>query len=508
MDREGEMILFRLVAWCLFSSLICFLPVHAGEQPLRIVFPVKLEPPDPHHRFWMVSESLNLSLYGRLARLDGGGRIEPDLAVSWKRTDDTTYRFQLREGVKFHDGRPCTAEDVVFSLKRAKSYPEGVHQARLKSMADVRRISDLEVEIKVDGIDPLLLQKLALIAVVPSKSPMPITRHVGTGPYRWAERPEPERIQFEAFPDYWGAPPEVKSVEMIFGMNRKTALQRLKQGSVDLVEIAHEDADEVDQLEDFWIFSSLSPGVTYLDFQIHLAPFDNPHVRRAVHLALDRESLAKTVFSDYARPAAQLAGPPSFGFDASRPPRARDLAAAREALKKAECPPEALTFELFGTESRQKLLQAVKDQLSEVGFRVQLRIVEWEELIQVLDGHKAQAYVMGWGNILHDLGDAYEHLLHSQDKEKRLGLANTTGISDPEIDRWIDAAGNTFDLEARYAAIQRVTQAAEKRAVLLPLVYEMTLWAGPADLEWEPRSDGLVYPYTIRRKKRGDEASE
>lgn len=489
-----------LIAAASFTGFLLPTPAGAAPDPLRIVLPSEITPPDPHHRFWMTSESMYSAIFDRLVRIDGEGSVQPELATSWSTDDGLTYRFALRPGVTFHDGSTFDAADVVFSLKRAKTFPEGVHQARLKGMVSMRASGPLEIELKMRRMDPLLLRKLALIAMLPKGTPQPMVEPIGTGPYRWAGLPSPNRILLEAFASYWGPPPAEPRVELIMESDGQAALSLLKEGKVDLLELAHSSADQMDSSDEYWIFSSLSPGITYLDFQVHQKPFDNVHFRRAVDLALDRRAMVETVFAGYARAAAQLAGPSSFGFDPSIQPTPLDLEAARAELKKSGAGPEEKIFELFTTEPRRRLAELISSQLAKIGLQVHTRIVEWEELVQRLDEGRAPVYLMGWGNIVHDLGDVFEHLAHTRDPESRRGLANVSRFSDPTVDALIEKAGRTLDSDARFEAIQEITELVNERAVLLPLVYEMTLWAAPSCLRWEPRSDGLVNPATMKRK--------
>ncbi len=470
-----------------------------SQPPLRLVISAELEVPDPHHRAWFAVDSLFSSVYEKLLNIDADGRLGPHLAESWTRVDPLTYRFKIRPGVRFHDGSECTSRDIVFSLQRAQDFPDGEQKARLAGVAKVRAIDAETVEVTSLAPDPLLLRKLSFILVVPEDSPTPIVHPVGTGPYRWVKSPKPNRVLLQAFDGYWAEPAPEPRVEFWLVEDPDKQLALFDAGEVDLIPVAPDSAPELERRDDLWIFSRLGPGITHLTFQSNRPPFDDVRLRRAVHLALDRDQIVHKAFRGYARAAADLAGPGSVGFDANRQPTKRNLDQARTLLREAGFP-EGFEFSLDTNTRRAPLAREIARQLSEVGIRVKAQTYPWPELIDRLGNGSSQAHLLGWGNIIHDLGDVFDHLTHTRDPERRLGLHNESRFSNPDLDRLIEASSSTLDESERIALLHKISAQVANDAVVLPLVWTLNLWAGTKELQWSPRSDGLLNPYDMYRK--------
>lgn len=124
----------------------------------------------------------------------------------------------------------------------------------------------------------------------------------------------------------------------------------------------------------------------------------------------------------------------------------------------------------------------------------------WDDLIRDIEGGQAPAYLIAWSNSVHDLGDVFDHLLHTKDPAGHRGQNNESRFSDPEIDTWIQAAGSTLDPGTRLQLLKRISDAADREAIAIPLIWEMKLWAGTKGIEWHPRSDGILDPYEMRRQ--------
>ena len=468
-----------------------------SQVPLRIVLANKFTPPDPHYRTWQMVDSLYSGIYDALLAIDADGGLVPALAESWTLQDERTYRFKLRAGVLFHHGRPFDSKDVVFALERARNFPAGEYRGKLAAVESIRALDELTVEIVTHRVDPLLLRQLAGLAIVPTGSPDQITQPIGTGPYRWVGRVAEGRIRLEAYKEYWAAPANEPVVEVIMEPDGTKRVQLLKQREADLIVLGHDHLQAVETDDELWVFSRVTSGVIFMGLQVHHPPLDDRRVRRAIHLAFDRAAMVENVFDGYARAAAQLASPGTFGYEPQRKPQSQDLATARSLLKDAGH--EGLKLVIHCPRSRIKLATQMVENLAEAGFDATMKPQGWDDLIRDMESGKAPAYLIGWSNTVQDLGDVFDHLLHSKDPKAQHGLNNETRFSDPEIDRWIRDAGSTLDSDARLPLLSRISDAADRESVVIPLIWEMKLWAGSKGLQWAPRSDGILDPYEMRR---------
>ena len=140
---------------------------------------------DPHLQNEVLTSAVLANLYDGLTEFDEESRIRPALAATWTNPDERTWVFRLRPGVRFHDGRPLTAEDVVFSLGRARNHPRTDLSSYLVEVESVKALDPLTVEVRTRRPFAALLVKLSPIQIVPRGSPETITEPVGTGSYRF-----------------------------------------------------------------------------------------------------------------------------------------------------------------------------------------------------------------------------------------------------------------------------------------------------------------------------------
>ena len=174
---------------------------------------------DPHMHFEQVGILVNINMFDSLLHRDARLAYEPSLATSWKALSDTVWAFKLRQGVKFHNDDPMTAEDVKFSFERVlepgKEKKKSPQYGNVRAIKDVRIVAPDTVHIVTDKPFPLLLERLVFFPIVPKKHIEKIgdeafgtTAPVGTGPWKFVEWKRDQPIRLEAFDQHWrGQPP-------------------------------------------------------------------------------------------------------------------------------------------------------------------------------------------------------------------------------------------------------------------------------------------------------------
>ncbi len=299
----------------------CGAPPEPLPEPLRIglhAAPVSL---DPHLQGEAAALSILSNIYDTLTTFDAEMRLQPGLAIRWSNPEDRLWRLALRQGVRFHDGSAFDAEDVVFSLERARSLPDSRAAGFLVEVASVRAVGSYGVEIVTHRPYPLLPHKLALVFMVPAGSPAVIELPVGTGPYRLVRHDPGRKVTLQAIPsgavEGWRAAPSVERVEIWNLSDPQERVAALLAGEVEWI-------NDVPPVVFHRLTEEGEPGVRtaartglrliYLQVRPDRPPFDDPRVRRAVHLAVDREALVRQVVAGQARPLGQMAGPEVFGL--------------------------------------------------------------------------------------------------------------------------------------------------------------------------------------------------
>lgn len=497
-----------LVSCCLLGLL--FTPsvadaLEAGSatenRPLVIVHASEIPSVDPHPVLTYVCTSVLGNIYEKLVEFDKDGRFIPKLATSWETPDDLTWVFHLRKGVQFHNGESLTSKDVAFSLLRAKN-PNFESQVYLTSTETVIEKDEHVVVIKTSSPDPILLNKLAFVPIVPHDSPERITSPIGTGPYRCSDYDSKDSsLSCRVSERYWGKEPSESAVVFLFREDPSDRIDLLVDGSADLVtEIPAELTAKIEDRSDLWIEGNLASLVVYLALDRTAPPLDDPRIRSAVNLAIDREALVDKAYGGYARPAAQIMSRQIFGYAESIEDKLHDLQKAKALIKQAEYDGSTPIVIHTGI-NRTLLANIIVQQLKNAGINAQAKLHSWPDLMKLLDTRDMDVVIIGENHNSMDAGYFFDSTIHSRSEEQGLGNFNFHNFSDSEIDSLIESSGKEMNRERRLAMLQEVSQRLDKEEVILPLVWVMELYGIRRDLKWTPRVDGSIYAYEISRER-------
>jgi peptide/nickel transport system substrate-binding protein len=437
-----------------------------------------------------------------LVAFDSDLRMAPALATAWSTPTDSRWRFELRKGVTFHDGRPMTAADVKHTLDRAMAQPGYWLTSRVPRVEAVRAVGDHVLEIDTTGPAPLLLNMLAEVCVVPAgHEAKPSAGLVATGPYRLRSLEAEREVVFERFDAHWRGRPYWSRAVFQFEPDGRSRLARLLAGEVDLVESPPDEG--LPALAGNRVRVIEQPGVqiVVLNLDVRAAPFAEAGTRRALSLGLDRHALARDALAGRASPAVQLAPRGVFGFDARRTVPNPDRSAARGALAAASRSP-GVSAPLLYTERDRRIAELVAAQVASVGIRLDLVELPWGELDRRLQAGVAPAaiYILTFPYL--DASDALFDL-HTRSADGRLGLFNFSGYSDPELDRALVASETELDPRKRLALLGRAMDRALDAHALIPLVVLSEVVAARPGLTWTGNGLGRVALEEIREEPPG-----
>src|SRR5207253_8997159 len=274
----------------------------------------------------------------------------PNLAISWKTIDDTTWEVKLRQGVKFHDGTPFTSKDVKATFDRVldpvkKMIARGNH-AKIKT---VEIVDDYTVRFKTDGPYPLFVERMTAQVmesekVIREKGDEWMQEHpVGTGPYKlvkWARKQEHLLVRND---DYWGPKPYYKYVRVRIIPEQATQIAELLSGGVDVIKAVP--PDQMDVINKSGAArTSTSPilRTAFIEFDSAARggpnPFTDRRVRVAANLAADHDAITKHVLNGLGDRVATAVNPTAFGWDAGLTPHEQDTERSRHALADARLP--------------------------------------------------------------------------------------------------------------------------------------------------------------------------
>jgi len=456
---------------------------------------------DPHLQTEAVSNSVLANLYEGVTAFDSDMGLAPALAESWESPDELTWTLHLRPNVRFHDGRALTAADVVFSLGRARDHPDSKVASYLVALSSWRAVDSSTVEVHTRRPYPILLNKLALVMIVPAGSPAPIREPIGTGPYRLVGRDE-EHLELAAFDVYWGEPPGLRRGIFRAATDDELRMTELLAGHFDLVtEVGPRSHARAAANPAVRLVTRETLAVDYLQLRADRPPFDDHRVRRAVDLALDRDGLAREMTGGLGAAAGQMVGPNVFGYLPDLLPPARNLGEARSLLAAAGHA-DGLDVELTYRAGRQ--VEPLLRQLAEAGIRARPRPIPWQSLYPALQSDVVTFYFGGFACISGDASDLFDSKVHSRNLATGYGSGWSGGLSSPLLDSLIEIAGAASDMGERRRMLAKSMDVLMSESTLLPLYVFHTEYGVRRSLDWRPRLDGYLRLSEMRLRADGE----
>ncbi len=443
------------------------------------------------------------SLYHR----DNNMQITPWLATSYENPDELTWRFHLREGVKFHNGNDFKANDVKFTIERLM---EDDAQWSTRNFVDrVEVVDDYTVDVVTKEPYAAFMTRAVLWHMTDEEyfneagadgfADTPI----GTGPFKFVEWIKDEQLVFEANSDYWGGAPKIKTVVFKPIPETATRIAALETGDVDLVTAVS--PEYVDQApEGIEVVTIPGTRAFYLGMNVNMEPFDDVRVRQAMNYAVNVQSIIDNVLNGLARKIDNPLLPEAFGY-AATPVYSYDPEKAKSLLAEAGYP-DGFEMEIDTQPPLKEIAEALAGQLSEVGITAKVNVMETAALYAKYEPGFSQAFLTSWGNSEADA----DGMLSKQFYSKRYGcdlLATEgdtghgdaekgcyyTGYGNAEVDAAIEAGAKTVDPEKRkahyYNALTIIVE--EPPWVFLYNPSEIYAYNGRVQ-DWVPRSDALI----------------
>ena len=365
----------------------------AAAQRTDITIGMQLEPPnlDPTAgAAAAIDEVVYANVFEGLTRFGPDGAVLPALAESWEiAPDGLSWVFNLREGVSFHDGLPFTAEDVVFSFDRAMAEDSTNAQKQLfDGINEVTAIDDTTVEIGLDAPKGSLLFNLAwgdAVIVSPASAETNKSNPVGTGPFRFSNWVQGDRIELVRNEDYWGAKPALEKVTFKFISDPTAAFAAMMAGDLDAFPNypAPENLAQFEADPRFSVIVGSTEGETILAMNNARPPFDDIRVRRAIAHAIDRQAIIDGAMFGYGTPIGSHFAPHSPAYEDLTAESAYDPELAKALLAEAGYPDGfATTLTLPPPSYARRGGEIVASQLRAVGIEAEIVNVEWAQWLE------------------------------------------------------------------------------------------------------------------------------
>lgn len=459
-------------------------------------------------------------VFNGLVRYDRNLKLEGELAESWEVSPDgRKITFHLRKGVTWHDGKPFTSEDVMFTYRRM--IDPNTPTAYAEDFKQVTRASNPDPYTFVVEYEKPFAPALAswgmhvlpkhLLETYPDISRSPLNKKpVGTGPFRFVEWKTGEKTVFEANPDYFEGRPYLSRVITRVIPDPATMFLELKSGGIDMMGLTPLQYTRQTKTEEFRKsfnkYRYLSFGYTYLGFRLSHPLFSDRRVRQAFAYAVNKKEIIDGVLFGLGREATGPYKPGTWAHnpDVKRypydPERAKALLAeagwkdadGEGVLEKGGRKFAFTVLTNAGNESRAKTAAIIQQNLAAVGIRMEIRTLEWSAFInEFVDKRKFDAVILGW-SISQD-PDQYDIWSSKKTGPKEL---NFVGFADAEVDRLLEGGRRTFDIEKRRKAYFRIQEILAEEQPYVFLYYPDSLPVVQKRIHGiEPAPAGISYNF-------------
>jgi peptide/nickel transport system substrate-binding protein len=486
---------------------------------------------DPYARQETFLLSFDSNIYEPLVRRDKNLKLEPALATEWSQPEPDRWRFKLREGVKFQDGTPFTADDVVFSFARVTG-PGSNLSGSVATIKEARKIDDYTVDFVTNGPDPILPEEVTIwdimskawceknnatrTADLTKNEENYATNHAnGTGPFTLKERQADVQTILVKNPGWWDKP-QHNLDEVIFRRvaEARTRVAGLLAGDLDMIyTVPPQDVDLIAKTPHLKIVQGPELRTIYLGFDQSRPellesdvkgknPFKDIRVRKAFYQAIDEDAIKAKVMRGFATPTGLMVGQGINGFDPAMNGRALpyDPAAAKKLLAEAgypngfevgmDCPNDRYIND-------EGICTAVIAMLAKVGIKVNPQIqTRAKYFAKILGpGYNTSFFMLGWTPATYDAHNMLINLMATRTGKGR-GDYNSGGYSNSTLDTLIDQIQAETDKEKRLGELHEALEIVKDDIATIPLHQQVLVWAARDNVELvQPADDYFPLRY-------------
>jgi len=485
----------------------------ASAQTMRWSAPTDIATLDPYAQVESFTTSMLHHVFDPLVRRSRKMELEPALAVSWKTVAPDTWRFELRKGVKFHNGNAFTADDVVASINRLLD-PGARARGNLATVSGVTKVDDFTVDIKTKGPYPLLLNDLAGIYIMDKEwmeetgsikpgnistgvTTAASTTAVGTGAFKVESFKPDVGTNLVVNPDWWDKPEHnLKRIEFKPIKSDATRVAALLSGELDLIAPAPlQDLARIGAASGFKVIEEPSLRLIFLglNFRPELKatpgqknPMLDLKVRQAMWHAIDLDTIQKRVMRGKSRNTATLVAPPVPGFSAENDKLlSYDPELAKKLLAEAGYPNGFKTnFNCSNDRyiNDEQICVAIAAMWSRVGIQADLKTESRATYFPRMDKGEFDAFILGWATLPPMDGFSVLSALLTEPKDG-FGGSNPMGYVNPQIEKLTRESAVELDETKRRAMLAEALKIAKDTVAYIPLHTQPVAWAARAGVD-------------------------
>ncbi len=498
------------------GGLLLALPIHA--KTLNLAYDADPVSMDIHEQLSGGTLQLSHMVCDPLLRWNQELGFDPRVASSWKRRNDSTVRFNLRKGVKFHSGREMTAKDVKFTFDRLKSSDD--FKGIFTNFVDAKVINEHTIDLVTDGPYPLVEHTATYIFPLDSefytgvdergRDKGEIVKHGDsfastnvscTGPYTVVSREQGVKVVFERFADYWdtNSPGNVDRIVFTPIKEGPTRVAALLSGDIDFAApIPPTDLARIDSSNKVDLVTM--SGTRIITFQLNQerkAELADVRVRQAIVHAVNNAGIVEKIMKNFGTAAAQQSPKGYLGYNPALQPR-YDLKKARALMAEAGHA-GGFTVTMMAPNNRYvndaKIAEAVAGMLAKINIKVDLTTMPKAQYWPKFDERAADIMMIGWHSDTEDSANFSEFLSMTPDEDTGYGQYNSGNYSNAEVDRLVLASAKETDPAKRAQMLQRVEQILYDEAAFVPLHWQDRAWAAGVGARIDKIVNVMNFPY-------------
>lgn len=461
------------------------------------------------------NQNLAMQVFDRLVVQDENLQLHPGIARSWETTGPMTWLVHLRDDVTFHDGNKLTADDIIYSLDRAKNVPNSPapFTGNVAAIESMKALDPYTIEFTTKAPTPDFIEQIGLVYMLEKKVAEGASIEdynsgkaaVGTGPYKFKEWVPGDHVTLVRNDAYWDKKAAYDSVTIKFISNDAARVAALLSGSVQLIDaVSPVDVAKLSSTAGIKVHSTSSTRIIYmaLDSSRDSSPFivgpdgkpltpnplKDPKVRLALSRLINRQAIVDRVLSGAGQPAGQLVPEGIGGYVPDLKPEAYDVDGAKKLLADAGYP-DGFGITIHSSNDRfpgdGDVAQAIGQMFARGGLKVNGVVTQPYNVYASAAGKQEfSAFIFSLGNTTPTAVTGLRNLLMTKNKEAGTGGFNRVQYSNPVFDNLMQDVLTEFDANTRMSAVQNATRIVMQDTPFLPLYWQKVYWASKDDVNY------------------------
>ncbi|HVE50818.1 MAG TPA: ABC transporter substrate-binding protein [Casimicrobiaceae bacterium] len=481
---------------------------------------------DPHYHNLTPNNNVASHLFGYLVERNEKSLPQPGLATEWKSIDPLTWEFKLRRGVKFHDGSEFTAADVVASIERVPKVPNSPSPftAFTRQIQKIDVVDPYTIRFRTAAPYPLMPSDMTQVAIISKAHANASTEDfnsgkaaVGTGPYKLVRYTKSDRLELARNDAWWGGKSAWEKVTLRILPQDAPRVAALLSGDVQVIEnVPTSDVAKLRGNKQLSIYKAMSDRLIYLhlDSNRDTSPFvtdkagaplaknplKDPRVRKALSKMINRPAIVERVMEGEAVMAGQLVPDFLFGATKNLSVEKYDVEGAKKLLAEAGYP-DGFGITIHSPNNRyindEQIAQAVAQMFTRGGVPTKVIAMPSATFFTQATDLKFSLMLVGWSTGTGEASASVKALVMTFNRDKGFGTANRGRYSNTKVDALTEDALQTVDDIKREAYLQRATEIAINDTGIIPLHFQVNLWAARDGIVYQPRLDEQTWAHKM-----------